>query len=144
MKPKIVDSNNNEKIHNYLSGKIQNRLDVGKVRFGQQMPLDKYDINDALEESIDCCMYLAAIVMGTIEQNKTKVKKESISMPQRQYKYSKYYSPYSKPRSYRRKYRPYIPGYRLMYGMYRVLTSQRTLNLLIVSSIIAVIIFILM
>ena len=65
-------------------------------------------------------------------------------MPQRQYKYSKYYSPYSKPRSYRRKYRPYIPGYRLMYGMYRILTSQRTLNLLIVSSIIAVIIFILM
>ena len=46
---------NNKRILDYFA----NRLDIGNVKFGKEMPADgTYDVEDALEEAIDMAAYL--------------------------------------------------------------------------------------
>lgn len=46
--------------HYELLREIAQRLEKGNKTFGQEMPLDgSYDEQDALEEALDCSIYLA-------------------------------------------------------------------------------------
>ena len=48
---------NNKRILDYFA----NRLDIGNVKFGKEMPVDgTYDSEEALEEAIDLAAYLIA------------------------------------------------------------------------------------
>ena len=47
-------------------------MDMGIVKFGQEMPIDgTYNIEDALEEALDLSIYLASHLMH-IQQQKEK------------------------------------------------------------------------
>ena len=50
-----MSKGNNKRILDYFA----NRLDIGNVKFGKEMPADgTYDVEDALEEAIDMVAYL--------------------------------------------------------------------------------------
>ena len=50
-----MSEGNNKRILDYFA----NRLDIGNVKFGKEMPADgTYDVEDALEEAIDMVAYL--------------------------------------------------------------------------------------
>ncbi len=100
--PKIKkdkNKNNNKKIMDY----IQNRLDIGNVKFKQEMPIGKFTLNDALEECTDLSLYLTSIILG-IQKGE----------------YVKTYG-FNRPKKYRRS--------SLLYKAMRVLTSSRLRNL---------------
>ncbi len=103
MKFKFVDENknNNKKIMDY----IQNRLDIGNVKFKQEMPIGKFTLDDALEECTDLSLYLTSIILG-IQKGE----------------YMKAYN-FKEPKVYRRR--------SLIYRALRMLTSARFRNLVI-------------
>tara|TARA_R100000306_G_C4328146_1_gene118811 strand:+ start:209 stop:358 length:150 start_codon:yes stop_codon:yes gene_type:complete len=46
-------------------------MDIGIVKFGQEMPIDgTYNIEDALEEALDLSIYLASQLMHIQQQKK--------------------------------------------------------------------------
>ena len=62
-----INKGNNQKLLNKLS----NRMDIGIVKFGQEMPIDgTYNIEDALEEALDLSIYLASQLMHIRQQKK--------------------------------------------------------------------------
>ena len=62
-----INKGNNQKLLNKLS----NRMDIGIVKFGQEMPIDgTYTIEDALEEALDLSIYLASQLMHIQQQKK--------------------------------------------------------------------------
>jgi|TARA_R100000656_G_scaffold20356_2_gene18302 hypothetical protein len=57
---------NNKRILDYFA----NRLDIGNVKFGKEMPVDEtYDSEDALEEAIDLAAYLISHLFCLKDKN---------------------------------------------------------------------------
>ena len=112
MKFKFIDENknNNKKIMDY----IQNRLDIGNVKFKQEMPIGKFTLDDALEECTDLSLYLTSIILGIQKGN-----------------YMKAYHFRKKPKTYRS----------LIYKVIRTLTSSRFRNLVITTFFVSMIVW---
>lgn len=62
-------SNNEEILH-----LIKRRLDVGAKEYGQQVPLDgtRDHVQDALEEILDCTVYIACKLLEIQQHTKKK------------------------------------------------------------------------
>ena len=61
-KPKNRKKGNNSQLIDLFS----KRLELGKMTFGKQMPLDgTYNLKDALEEALDLSIYVGGVVLET-------------------------------------------------------------------------------
>ncbi len=62
----------NQKTNDMIVRYVKNRLDLGNAKFGRQMPLGKYTIEDILEENIDSMIYTISLLLKAKEINDEK------------------------------------------------------------------------
>ena len=58
-----------QKTNDMIVRYVRNRLDLGNAKFGRQMPLGKYTIEDILEENIDSMIYSISLLLKAKEKN---------------------------------------------------------------------------
>lgn len=57
--------------NNQLIKLLSDRVRDGNTTFGRQMPLDgTYNLEDALEEALDLCLYVACVILETHKATK--------------------------------------------------------------------------
>tara|TARA_R100001163_G_scaffold42755_1_gene32303 strand:+ start:1399 stop:1608 length:210 start_codon:yes stop_codon:yes gene_type:complete len=63
MKFEFVDGNN-DKIMNWVTKELENRLDIGNVKFQKEMPIGGFSIDEVKEEILDALLYMASIILS--------------------------------------------------------------------------------